>query len=133
MLLAGMLASARFVPRADRVRAALRATLAGAFNKVDLIAWPCTPTVAPALSNPWVSLPTGQSPVDGPNIRQTAIVNLNGRPGICAPIGLHSSALPMGLQLLAPWGQESILRDAAEHFERVTQRTHVDLIPPLAR
>src|SRR5665213_1640719 len=47
MLLAGMLAPARFVPRADRVRAAVRAALAEAFSGVDLIAWPCTPTAAP--------------------------------------------------------------------------------------
>ena len=133
MLLAGMLAPARYVPRADRVRAAVRAELAGAFGDVDVIAWPCTPTAAPPLSNPWVSLPSGLSPADGPNMRQTAIANLSGIPGISVPIGLHSSLLPMGLQLLAPWGQESMLLDAAEHLENTTQRTYVNLIPPLAR
>jgi len=133
MLLAGMLAPARFVPRADRVRAAVRASLAQAFGDVDVIAWPCTPTPAPPLSNPWVSIPSGQSPADGPNMRQTTIANLCGVPGISVPVGLHSSALPMGLQLLAPWSQESRLLDAAEHLERATQRAHVDLIPPLAR
>ena len=133
MLLAGMLAPARYVPRADRVRAAVRAALAAAFGDVDLIAWPCTPTAAPPLSNPWVSLPSGQSPADGPNMRQTAIANLSGIPGISLPIGMHSSSLPMGLQLLATWGQESMLLDATEHLENVTQRAYVDLIPPLAR
>src|SRR5665213_1848333 len=130
MLLAGMLAPARFVPRADRVRAAVRAALAEAFGGVDLIAWPCTPTAAPPLSNPWVSLPSGQSPADGPNMRQAAIANLCGIPGIAVPVGLHSSALPMGLQLLAAWGQESVLLDAAQHLEYATQRAYVDLIPP---
>ena len=133
MLLAGMLAPARFVPRADRVRAAVRASLAQAFGDVDVIAWPCTPTPAPPLSNPWVSIPSGQSPADGPNMRQTTIANLCGVPGISVPVGLHTSALPMGLQLLAPWSQESRLLDAAEHLEHATQRAYVDLIPPLAR
>ena len=133
LLLAGMLAPARYVPRADRVRAAVRASLARAFRDVDLIAWPCTPTTAPPLSNPWVNIPSGQSPVDGPNMRQTAIANLSGMPGISLPIGLHSSGLPMGLQLLAPWGGEATLLDAAEHLERATERSHVNLIPPLAR
>jgi Asp-tRNA(Asn)/Glu-tRNA(Gln) amidotransferase A subunit family amidase len=133
MLLAGMLAPARFVPRADRVRAAVRAALADAFGGVDLIAWPCTPTAAPPLSNPWVSLPSGQSPADGPNMRQAAIANLCGIPGIAVPVGLHSSTLPMGLQLLAAWGQESVLLDAAQHLEYATQRAYVGLIPPLAR
>jgi len=133
LLLAGMLAPARFVPRADRVRAAVRSSLATAFRDVDLIAWPCAPTTAPPLSNPWINIPTGQSPADGPNMRQTAIANLTGIPGISLPVGLHSSAMPMGLQLLAPWGEESRLLDAAEHLERVTDRRHVSLTPPLAR
>jgi Asp-tRNA(Asn)/Glu-tRNA(Gln) amidotransferase A subunit family amidase len=39
----------------------------------------------------------------------------------------------MGLQLLAPWGGEARLLDAAEHLERATDREFVDLVPPLAR
>jgi Asp-tRNA(Asn)/Glu-tRNA(Gln) amidotransferase A subunit family amidase len=39
----------------------------------------------------------------------------------------------MGLQLLAPWGGEARLLDAAEHLEKVSDRAFVDLVPPLAR
>jgi aspartyl-tRNA(Asn)/glutamyl-tRNA(Gln) amidotransferase subunit A len=67
------------------------------------------------------------------NVRHTLLSNLTGVPGISIPIGLHSSKLPMGLQLLAPWGGEARLLDAAEHLERATDREFVDLVPPLAR
>jgi Asp-tRNA(Asn)/Glu-tRNA(Gln) amidotransferase A subunit family amidase len=45
---------------------------------------------------------------------------------------VHSSGLPIGLQLLAPWGQEAMLLDAAEHVERSTAREWVDAVPPAA-
>jgi Asp-tRNA(Asn)/Glu-tRNA(Gln) amidotransferase A subunit family amidase len=34
------------------------------------------------------------------------------------PVG-EAAGLPVGLQLLAPWGEEARLLDAAEHLERV--------------
>jgi aspartyl-tRNA(Asn)/glutamyl-tRNA(Gln) amidotransferase subunit A len=133
LLLAGMLAPARFVPRADRVRAAVRESLAKAFRSVDFLCWPTTPTPAPNLDEPWIHLPSGRVLADLANVRQALLANLAGIPGISLPIGLHSSQLPMGLQLLAPWGGEARLLDAAEHLEKVSDRAFVDLVPPLAR
>jgi Asp-tRNA(Asn)/Glu-tRNA(Gln) amidotransferase A subunit family amidase len=133
LLLAGMLAPARFIPRADRVRAAVRESLAKAFQSADFLCWPTTPAPAPTLDDPRVSLPAGSAFADLSNVRQTLLANLTGVPGISIPIGLHSSKLPIGLHLLAPWGGEARLLDAAEHLERVTDRAFVDLVPPLAR
>jgi len=133
LLLAGMLTPARFVPRADRVRAAVRYSLAAAFDTVDFLAWPTSPAVAPLLEDTWVDLPSGRIPVDVPNVRQASIANLAGIPGISLPVGLSTSNLPLGLQLLGPWGSESRLLDAAEHMERVSEREFVNLLPPLAR
>lgn len=133
LLLAGMLAPARFVPRADRVRAAIRESLAKAFHAVDFLCWPTAAAPAPTLDEPWVKLPSGRTLADVANLRHALLANLTGVPGISMPIGLHSSKMPMGLQLLAPWGGEARLLDAAEHLERVTDREFVDLIPPMAR
>ncbi|HWA67474.1 MAG TPA: amidase [Mycobacteriales bacterium] len=103
--------------RADRVRAQLRRELAAAFERVDLLAWPTNPAPAPPMAAPVVELPSGPAMPDTGNLRQAVLANLAGVPGISVPVGLHSGGLPVGLQLLAPWGAEARLLDAAAHFE----------------
>ncbi|NNN00643.1 MAG: amidase [Acidimicrobiaceae bacterium] len=122
LLLAGSLMPATYVPRGERVRAGVRDSLARVFQSVDVIAWPTTPTPAPPLSTTWLNLPSGPATVDMANVRQAALANLTGVPGISIPIGLHPTGLPIGLQLLAPWNDEGILLDAADGFERATSR-----------
>jgi Asp-tRNA(Asn)/Glu-tRNA(Gln) amidotransferase A subunit family amidase len=94
--------------------------------------WPTDSAPAPPIEAPVVELPSGQHPADAPNVRQTGFGNLCGIPGITVPAGLHSSGLPIGLQLQAAWGAESLLLDAAEHLESATGRAHVDAVPPIA-
>jgi aspartyl-tRNA(Asn)/glutamyl-tRNA(Gln) amidotransferase subunit A len=115
---------ARRLIRADRVRAAVRRELAAAFADVDVVAWPTNPAPAPPLAAPVLTLPSGPAPPDGPNLRQAVIANLAGVPGISIPVGLHSSGLPIGLQLLAAWGQEAALLDAADHLSAAGERSH---------
>jgi aspartyl-tRNA(Asn)/glutamyl-tRNA(Gln) amidotransferase subunit A len=117
--------------RADRVRAALRRALAAAFERCDLVAWPASPAPAPTIENPTVELPSGTAVADPPNIRQACPANLAGVPGISVPAGL-AERMPAGLQLLAPWGEEARLLDAAEHLEQATDRAFVDAVPPIA-
>lgn len=133
LVLAGMLSPARFVPRADRVRSAVRDALAKMLQAVDFVAWPSTPTCAPRLDDTSVTLPSGRTSADLANLRQSCLANLSGVPSISIPVGLNSSGLPIGLQLIAPWGNESRLVDAAEHLERSNDRAYVDLIPAIAR
>jgi Asp-tRNA(Asn)/Glu-tRNA(Gln) amidotransferase A subunit family amidase len=45
------------------------------------------------------------------------------------PVGLHSSGLPVGLQLVGAWGTEARLLDAAKHIEQATSREFVDAVP----
>lgn len=130
LLLAGTLIPATYVARGDRARAAVRDSLARAFSDVDVIAWPSSPTPAPPLANTWVELPSGPATADMANVRQAGLANLAGVPGISIPVGLHSSGLPIGLQLLAPWNHEARLLDAAEQVERATDSEFVTLIPP---
>ena len=108
----------------DRVRAAVRRELAAAFADVDVVAWPTNPAPAPPLAAPVLTLPSGPAPPDGPNLRQAVIANLAGVPGISIPVGLHSSGLPIGLQLLAAWGEEAALLDAADHLSAAREQPH---------
>ena len=79
-----------------------------------------------------VDLPSGRAPADLVNLRHASMANLCGVPGISVPVGLHPLGLPIGLQLLAPWGEEARLLQAAEHLEQATGRAYVDLVPPVA-
>jgi aspartyl-tRNA(Asn)/glutamyl-tRNA(Gln) amidotransferase subunit A len=127
-----MLIPARHLVQADRIRALLRRELARAFEDCDVLAWPTVPAPAPPIDDPKIDLPDGPTPPDPANVKQAGIANLAGIPGITVPVGIHSSGLPMGLQLLGRWGSEATLLDAAEHFERVTERAFVDAVPPIA-
>ena len=133
ILLAGQLLPARYVTSADRVRAALRRSVASVFETVDVLAWPTTPAPAPQLHDTFFTLPSGRASSDMANLRQASLANITGLPGVSIPVGLHSNGLPIGLQLLAPWGAEARLLDAAEHIECVSQHEHVRLTPLLAR
>jgi Asp-tRNA(Asn)/Glu-tRNA(Gln) amidotransferase A subunit family amidase len=123
---------ARYLVKADRIRALLRRELQAAFGRVDLIAWPTIPAPAPPIEDPTVHLPSGSKRADAANVGQTGIGNLAGIPGISVPVGTHSSGLPMALQLQAAWGREAALLDAAEHLEHATGRQFVDAVPPIA-
>lgn len=131
LMLASRLWPAGHLLKADRVRAAVRRALVEAFACADVIAWPTLPAPPCALDTPVLELPSGTVLADGGNIRQATVANLAGVPSISVPVAL-ADGLPCGLQLLAPWGEEARLLDAAEHLERATDRAWVDARPPVA-
>ena len=63
------------------------------------------------------------------NPRQAGIANLTGVPAISVPVGRTSEGLPIGLQLLAAWGRDELLLDAAEALEERTAAN--GSMPPL--
>jgi Asp-tRNA(Asn)/Glu-tRNA(Gln) amidotransferase A subunit family amidase len=128
----GALQPARRLVRADRVRAGVRRAVAEAFASCDLLAWPTNAAPAPPIEAPVLQLPSGPSLPDAPNIRQAIVANLAGIPGISVPAGLSGGGLPIGLQLLAPWGEEARLLDAARQVEDATERRWVEPAPALA-
>jgi Asp-tRNA(Asn)/Glu-tRNA(Gln) amidotransferase A subunit family amidase len=125
----GALQPARRLVRADRVRARLRRAFVDAFAGCDLIAWPTNPAPAPPIDAPVLQLPSGPALADAANVIQAIPANLAGIPGVSLPVGFHASGLPIGLQLLAPWGEESRLLDAVERIERATDRCWVNATP----
>jgi Asp-tRNA(Asn)/Glu-tRNA(Gln) amidotransferase A subunit family amidase len=114
--------------RAFRARAQARRNLAELFGRIDVLAWPTVPAVAPPLGDPTVELPSGPASADAANARHGVIANLTGVPAISVPVGLDAD-LPVGLQLLAGWGRDALLLDAAEAIERATDREFVELRP----
>jgi Asp-tRNA(Asn)/Glu-tRNA(Gln) amidotransferase A subunit family amidase len=122
-LIPGSLTGRAFVARAQA-----RRNLAELFERIDVLAWPTVPAVAPPLTDPMIELPSGVTSADAGNARQGVIANLTGVPGINVPVGLDGG-MPVGLQLLGAWGQDARLLDAAEALERATDREFVELRP----
>jgi aspartyl-tRNA(Asn)/glutamyl-tRNA(Gln) amidotransferase subunit A len=125
-----LLLPANALARAHRARSQMRRSLAEIFGRVDVLALPTVPAPAPPIADPTVQLPSGPHPPDRANLRQTGLGNLTGVPGVNVPAGLHSSGLPIGLQLMGPWDAEGRLLDAAKHIEQATSREFVDAVAP---
>jgi Asp-tRNA(Asn)/Glu-tRNA(Gln) amidotransferase A subunit family amidase len=125
-----LLIPAAAIAKANTVRTMVRRSLAELFEHVDLLAWPTVPGTAPPLDNPTVELPSGTYPADFANPRQAGIANLAGVPAISVPVGHDGDGMPIGLQLIAAWGRDELLLDAAEALERANGREWVDAAPP---
>jgi Asp-tRNA(Asn)/Glu-tRNA(Gln) amidotransferase A subunit family amidase len=128
-----MLLPAAASVKAYRIRTLMRRRMADLFERVDVLAWPTAPTVAPPLEAPLVELPSGTLTADQANVRGAVLANLTGIPAISVPVGLGAGELPIALQLQAAWGRDELLLDAAEALERANGRHWVDSLPPLAQ
>lgn len=109
------------IPASDYVlaqqgRARLREALRQAFRQVDVLAMPTTPIVAPEVGERRVRWGRKEEPVDAALVRLTLPFNLSGLPALSVPCPV-SSGLPVGLQLVAPWGAEGSLFAAARALE----------------
>lgn len=84
-----------------------------AFERVDIILTPTTPTVAFKIGEK-TSDPLAMYLSD----IFTITCNLCGLPGISVPCGKNSEGLPVGMQLLAGHFEEALLLRVAHHFEK---------------
>jgi len=108
--------------QAQKVRQLISQDFARAFESVDLIVGPTTPT--PAFG---IGQKTGDPILMYLNDIYTIGVNLAGLPALSMPCGLVSN-LPVGLQLIAPHLSEDRLLKAAHYFQKETD-WHT-LVPP---
>ena len=95
--------------KAQKVRTLLRDDFEKAFEKVDLIATPTTPSTA---------FRFGEKTDDPLQMYLsdifTATINLAGLPALSMPCGLSRQGLPIGLQLIGPaFGEERLLKAGA--------------------
>jgi aspartyl-tRNA(Asn)/glutamyl-tRNA(Gln) amidotransferase subunit A len=99
--------------KAMKVRTLICQDFQKAFEKVDIILTPTTPTVAFRI---------GEKTADPLSMYLSDIFtitcNLSGLPGISLPCGKNSENLPVGMQLIANHFQESALFQAAHQFEK---------------
>jgi aspartyl-tRNA(Asn)/glutamyl-tRNA(Gln) amidotransferase subunit A len=100
-----------YYARAQKVRALIKRDFERAFERVDLLLSPTTPTPAFALGE------KTQDPLD--MYRSDVFTlgcNLAGLPGMSVPCGFTSAGLPVGMQLLGkPLDEVTLLRTAAAY------------------
>jgi len=111
--------------KAARVRNLIREDFRRAFEEVDLLMAPTSPTAA---------FPIGEKAADPLEMYLTDIFtipcNLAGICGLSVPCGFTGGRLPIGLQLMGPhWSEGTVLR-AAHHFQQATDHHLPE--PPLA-
>ena len=109
--------------RALKVRRLIADEFARAFEQVDLLLTPTSPTPA---------FPLG-SKVDDPmemylSDVDTVAVNLAGLPALSIPAGFEAG-LPVGVQLIAPPLAEARLFDASQLFEEITEGAYLQVAP----
>jgi aspartyl-tRNA(Asn)/glutamyl-tRNA(Gln) amidotransferase subunit A len=104
-----------YYERAQAFRARLKAEARALFQEVDLLLLPTTTHPA---------FPQGGRPDPLAMYREdlyTVGANLTGLPALSLPAGFEGH-LPVGLQLLAPWGKDELLLRAALAHEEATAR-----------
>jgi aspartyl-tRNA(Asn)/glutamyl-tRNA(Gln) amidotransferase subunit A len=94
--------------RAQKVRTLIKRDFDQAFEKVDVVLTPATPS--PAFAPGEITDPVQMYLND----IFTVTVNMAGLPGIAVPAGLSADGLPLGLQLIGkPFGEEALFQTAA--------------------
>lgn len=109
-----------FYGQAQRVRTLVRKDFAAAYEKVDVLISPTSPTTA---------FPVGERASDPIAMYYSDVCtipsNLSGDPAISIPVGLDDKGLPIGFQVMAPsLGEEVMYRvaSAVESMAEFTQR-----------
>jgi aspartyl-tRNA(Asn)/glutamyl-tRNA(Gln) amidotransferase subunit A len=113
-----------FYGQAQRVRAAIQEEFARAYQDVDVLVSPTSPTSA-FEAGARVADPMAMYLSDICTIPS----NLAGHPAISVPIGLDESGLPIGFQVMAPAMGEEVLFQVAAEVERLAG---FDAAPTLA-
>ena len=103
-----------FYGQAQRVRSAIRDDFARAYEKVDVLVSPTSPTVA---------FEAGARTADPLAMYLSDICtipsNLSGDPAVSVPIGLDSQGLPIGFQVMAPALAEPLMFQVASAVESI--------------
>jgi aspartyl-tRNA(Asn)/glutamyl-tRNA(Gln) amidotransferase subunit A len=105
--------------RAQQERVAASREFLRVFARCDILLAPATPTAAPRIGQ--TTLTEGGKEVDlrVATTRPSRPINLLGIPALALPCGTSPDGLPLGAQLLAPWGQERRLLAAGALLESV--------------
>ncbi len=103
-----------FYGQAHKARTLIQSDLAAAYEKVDVLVSPTSPTTAFELGARTMN-PLSMYLSDVCTIPS----NLAGHPAISVPIGLDAAGLPIGFQVMAPALAEPLLFQVAAEVERI--------------
>eukprot|EP01096_Ripella_sp_DP13-Kostka_P006013 TRINITY_DN2123_c0_g1_i1.p1 TRINITY_DN2123_c0_g1~~TRINITY_DN2123_c0_g1_i1.p1 ORF type:complete len:556 (+),score=200.20 TRINITY_DN2123_c0_g1_i1:3-1670(+) len=104
--------------RAQQVRRLIYNDFTNVFQNVDVMLTPVAASYAPTIS----SLQNNKNPVDEYVCDiMTIPSSLAGVPAISVPVALSSTGLPLGMQLIAPYGGEKSLLTAAHALEEMSR------------
>jgi len=103
--------------RAKRMIQWYRMKMEALFKQVDLIITPSCPIIAPEIGFDFIEWGDQKEPVGNAITRYTSFFNMTGHPAISIPCGIHSSGLPMGVQLVGRHFEENTLLKAAQILE----------------
>jgi aspartyl-tRNA(Asn)/glutamyl-tRNA(Gln) amidotransferase subunit A len=99
-------------------------------NALDALVVPTTPIAATRLGEDSVTIDGTAHPTRALLLRLNRPANLAGVPAISVPVGLTKKGLPIGLQFIAEWTDESLLLELAHNFVReFPLTTHPQLQP----
>jgi aspartyl-tRNA(Asn)/glutamyl-tRNA(Gln) amidotransferase subunit A len=102
--------------RSRQMRLAVDALL----RDVDALILPTLPLVAQVSGTPDVTIEEVTMPVRAAMLKHTQLFNLTGHPAISLPLAV--SGLPVGLQVVGPWGATTRLLDIAAACEALVCR-----------
>jgi aspartyl-tRNA(Asn)/glutamyl-tRNA(Gln) amidotransferase subunit A len=85
---------------------------------VDALLVPSTPITAPLIGEEITRIAEKDEPTRALLLRLNRPANLAGIPAMSVPCGFTSAGLPVGLQLIGAAGDEFVLLDIAQRFER---------------
>ena len=117
----GALTPATVYINAQRARTVFNREIAKAFQQVDILLAPTTPTSAPRIEESVVRVGDGTEPVSTLLSRLTRPFNICGVPAVSLPCGFTSSGMPLGMQLAGrPFDEATVLR-VADAYEQTTE------------
>ena len=110
-LAAGQFLLAEHYVRAKRMVEVYRHQTAAMLDGVDVMITPACPIVAPEIGTTTVTTDGLEEPVGNALTRYTTLFNMTGEPALTVPSGMHSSGLPMGVQIVGRlFDEATILR-----------------------
>ena len=123
----GQFVLAEHYVRARRMVQRYRRQMAAVFEAIDVIATPTCPIVASPVGTVQVTTEGKVEVVGNALTRLTSFFGMTGHPALTLPCGLHSTGLPMGIQIIGPFFEESTVLRVAQAIETCLDLT---LRPP---
>ncbi len=120
-----LLDQGRLIPATDYVNAQrLRRVKQQEFRRIwrqaDCLLTPCTPTPAPKIGQTTITIAGESEDARLASTRLVRAINLLGLPALAVPCGVHTSGLPMGMQLIGRPFTEPLLFRVGAALEDVT-------------